>query len=124
MRLVKTILQPHKIVNSATKHLELTVLKQKQTTRKQQQLQQHKDVQALPYGYAAAGDHSKPHNLKTVDGITFTLPTERTNFMLDLCLKRWITHHEEHKLSKQQYTQKAKTERQEIKRKESVKELC
>ena len=34
MQLVKTILQPHKIVSSTTKHLEPTVLKQ---TRKQQQ---------------------------------------------------------------------------------------
>ena len=42
-QLVKTILRPHKIVSSATKRLEPTVLKQKQTTRKQQQLH-HKDV--------------------------------------------------------------------------------
>ena len=81
-------------------------------------------MQALPYGYAAAGDHSKPHNFKAVDGITFTLSTERTNFSLDSYLKRRITHQEEHKQSKQRYTQKAKTMRREIKKKESVKELC
>ena len=109
-------LQPHKIVSSTTKHLKLTVLKQKQIVRKQQ-LQQHKDVQALFYRYAATGDHNKPHNLNTVDEITFTLPTERTNITLDLCLKRRITHQEEHKQNKQQHTQKTKTERQEIKRK-------
>ena len=107
VQLVKTLLQPHKIVSSTTKHLKLTVLKQKQIVRKQQ-LQQHKDVQALPYGYAAAGDHSKPHNFKTVDGITFTLPTERSNITLDLYPKRRITHQEECKQSKQWYTQKSK----------------
>ena len=74
-------------------------------------------MQALLYGYAATSDHNKPHNLNTVDEITFTMPTERSNFTLDLYLKRWITHQEEHKQSKQQYTQKTKTERQEIKRK-------
>ena len=88
MRLVKTILQPHKIVNSATKHLELTVLKQKQTTRKQP-LQHHRDVQALSYRYTATGSHNKPHNLNTVDETTFTLSTERTNFTLDLYPKKW-----------------------------------
>ena len=81
-------------------------------------------MQALPYGYAAAGDHSKPHDFKTVDGITFTLSTERINFTLDSYLKRRITHQEGHKQNKQQYTQKAKAKRQEIKRKEPVKELC
>ena len=74
--LSKLILQPHKIVNSASKHLELTVLKQKQTTRKHQQ--QHKDVQALFYRYATTDNHNKPHNFKTVDGITFT-STHRKN---------------------------------------------
>ena len=88
MRLVKTILQSHKITSNTTKRLELTVLKQKQTVRKQQQLH-HKDVQALFYRYTATGDHNKPHNLNNVDGITFTLPTERTNFTLDLYPKKW-----------------------------------
>ena len=63
MQLNKVILQPHKFVGSAAKHLELTVLKQKQTTRKQP-LQHHRDVQALSYRYAATGDHNKPHNFK------------------------------------------------------------
>ena len=98
VQLVKTILQPHKIISSTTKHLELAVLKQKPSTRKQQRLH-HKDMRALFYRYTATDNYSKPHTFKTVDVITFTLPTERSNFTLDLYLKRWITHQEEHNQS-------------------------
>ena len=62
--------QLYKIVSSATKHLELTVLKQKQTVRKQQL--HYKDVQALFTGYTATGDHNKPQNCQC-DWITFTI---------------------------------------------------
>ena len=81
----KLFYKSHKTPSSSTaKHLEPAVLKQ---TRKQQELH-CKDVQALPYRYAATSDHNKPHNLKTVNAITFTLPTERTIFTLDSYLKK------------------------------------
>ena len=61
--------------------------------------------------------------LKTVDETTFTLPTERTNFTLDLHMKKWWPTRKSTSRTNNDTLKKAKAKRQEIKRKEFVKEL-
>ena len=84
----KLFYKPHKTPSNTTKRLEPAVLKQKQTTRKQQQLH-HKDVSRYYFTGTPQQVITTSHiTLKTGDETTFTLPTERTNFTLDLYPKK------------------------------------
>ena len=107
MQLIKTILQPHKTPSSnTTKHPELTVLKQ---TRKQQQLHQHKEVQAPLYRYVATDNHNQPHNFKNCWWDHIYTAHRKNKLHTWLAHEEVVAHQEEHKQNKQRHTQKSKS---------------